>query len=160
MREREREIEKRNETKEKKKKEKKTEKKEEEKFSGFERRATWWQERVKTLGAARAGVLDTRSPLTVRVVLPPLFASSSLLLLRWLPAGRALLRSHEESRCAHVPATARATAADTSSSSRFTLSPDPVRRSPLFLFAPPLCCSAAPASSCLLPPLVCCGCFL
>ena len=68
-----------------------------------------------------------------------LFSSPSSL----LPAGRALLRSHEESRCAHVPATARATATDTSSSSRFTLSPDPfaVRLSscPLGRFvAPPL----------------------
>lgn len=81
--------------------------------AGVEAETTWWVE-------VSSRCARYTYPLTVRGALPPLsalHASSSLLLLRSFLRIRALLPSHEESRCAHVPARR-----NTSSSSRFTLS--------------------------------------
>lgn len=81
--------------------------------AGVEAETTWWVE-------VSSRCARYTYPLTVRGALPPLsalHASSSLLLLRSFLRIQALLPSHEESRCAHVPARR-----NTSSSSRFTLS--------------------------------------
>lgn len=104
----------------------------------MEAETTWWVE-VCSSRCARYTY-----PLTVRGALPPLsalHASSSLLLLRSFLRIRALLPSHEESRCAHVPARR-----NTSSSSRFTLSllrllASPLVRRPALLLPGPSSCS-------------------